>query len=189
VGGDGGFIYIHAFDNLTPISGGDTYISGLVECIGGTGAGTNGVGGEATGIEISTAGNVFDISGSVRLVGGDGPAGGDMGNLELGASAITNIRISGTVEALGGTASGVAVSGPLVLISTPAFSDEAATITVTASAVIRSNGGAGGTTDGGAGFISFDAQGAGTNVTIDAGATVECLDGAGVSAPANITIN
>lgn len=70
-----------------------------------------------------------------------------------------------------------------------AFSDEAASILVTSSAEIRSNGGAGGTTNGGAGFIEFDAQGAGTNVTIETGALLECLDGAGVNAPANITIN
>lgn len=189
IGGSGGFIYLHSHDNTFPKSGGDVYVSGLVESIGGNGAGTNGVGGAAQGIEISSGGNVLDISGTVRSLGGAGPAGGAVGDIDFATTAITNIRISGTIEALGGTATGVAVDGAVIRISSPFSSDEAATITVTSSAVIRSNGGAGGTTNGAAGFIEFDAQGAGTNVTIAAGATVECLDGAGVSAPANITIN
>jgi hypothetical protein len=76
-----------------------------------------------------------------------------------------------------------------IQIGSPSFSVPAASITVTASAVIRNSAAAGGVRGNGAiGFIELDAQGtAGANITEAAGSVIEVLDSGGSPVPANVS--
>ncbi len=189
-GGDGGYIWLNNANTGTPISGGDIYVSGTIECIGGNTTATSAEGGGATGIEISSDGNVLNISGTVRTQGGTGEQGGSGGAIQVAAHDNTVITISGTLEAIGGAGSDDGGAGGDIEIGSSGFSQPALSITFTNSAVVRSQGGAGVNTDGAAGLISIDAVGtAGANVSVAAGAVIEALDGAGVSVPGNVTID
>lgn len=189
-GGDGGYIWLNNANTGTPISGGDIYVSGTIECIGGNTTAASAEGGGATGIEISSDGNVLNVSGTVRTQGGSGEQGGSGGSIQIASHDNTIITISGTVEAIGGAGNDDGGTGGDIEIGSSSFSQPALSIVFTNSAVVRSQGGAGVNADGGAGIIDIDAVGtAGINVTVAGSAVIEALTGAGVSVPGNVLID
>ncbi len=187
-GGSGGFLWVNNRPG-TEISGGDVFISGTLESNGGAGVGAQQFSGSGGGIEISGSGALLEISGVVRSNGGSGAFGGSARYIEVATAATTAMTISGRIESLAGGGDFGGEGGDID-IGSPSFGVPPATIDITGSAVIRSAAGVGTVSGGPSGSIEIDAQGSGgANITVDASATVDVLDGAGNDVPGNVIID
>lgn len=185
-------------------------VRGAISADGGTGATAGGDGGN---IELRCDGIGIDVNATLRTDGGAGAAGGNGGTLlvdgddgsALGYAAVTLRGLaasrggagggSGGSITIGGAGADVTLHGTLDAGGAATGGDgggisigqnTSATVTLSATAVVRANGAA---TAGLAGTVALNPAGTGpanANLVEQAGSVVQTLDGSGTAQP-NIT--